>query len=179
MYLTTRLTTYKTYNEDEKEHPIRKHIKSMPEFFEIDNIGTIEVGFEAGYWRKANQIHKWFVENVQEGEDDCKEYYVSREKLKELLGKVNRILDRVKLKTNGKRKVNVIEKGEIVEKKVDKKEIDNKALCKEILPIEEGFFFGGTEYNDWYYKDLERTKEIIERCLNMPEEWEFFYQSSW
>jgi hypothetical protein len=37
-----------------------------------------------GYWRKANQIHKWFVDNVQKGNDDCKEYYVSEEKIKEL-----------------------------------------------------------------------------------------------
>ena len=26
---------------------------------------------EAAYWRKANQIHNWFVENIQDGEDDC------------------------------------------------------------------------------------------------------------
>ena len=29
-----------------------------------------------GYWRKANHIHKWFVDNVQEGIDDYREYYV-------------------------------------------------------------------------------------------------------
>lgn len=23
-------------------------------------------GIEVGYWRKANHIHKWFVDNVQE-----------------------------------------------------------------------------------------------------------------
>jgi|688.fasta_scaffold00184_27 hypothetical protein len=39
-----------------------------------------------GYWRKANQIHQWFVENCQNGEDDCRTTYVSREKLQELLG---------------------------------------------------------------------------------------------
>lgn len=38
-----------------------------------------------GYWRKANAIHKWFVDNVQKGEDDCKSYYVTREQLAELL----------------------------------------------------------------------------------------------
>lgn len=36
------------------------------------------------YWRKANQIHRWFVENVQYGEDDCHEYEVTREQLHEL-----------------------------------------------------------------------------------------------
>lgn len=40
---------------------------------------------EAGYWRKANQIHNWFVENVQKGIDECQESYVSREKLEQLL----------------------------------------------------------------------------------------------
>jgi hypothetical protein len=40
---------------------------------------------EIGYWRKANQIHRWFVDNIQGGKDDCGEYYVDSEKLKELL----------------------------------------------------------------------------------------------
>jgi len=26
---------------------------------------------EAIYWRKSNQIHKWFVDTCQDGEDDC------------------------------------------------------------------------------------------------------------
>lgn len=26
------------------------------------------------YWRKASQIHKWFVDNVQNGVDDCRNY---------------------------------------------------------------------------------------------------------
>lgn len=40
---------------------------------------------EVGYWRKANAIHLWFVENVQGGTDECQEVYVSNENLKELL----------------------------------------------------------------------------------------------
>ena len=47
---------------------------------------------ELAYWRKANQIHKWFVDNVQEGVDNCGEYYVSHEKLQELLDTVNNVL---------------------------------------------------------------------------------------
>ena len=26
---------------------------------------------EVMYWRKANYIHNWFVENIQNGSDDC------------------------------------------------------------------------------------------------------------
>lgn len=33
---------------------------------------------------KLNVIHKWFVDNIQEGEDDCKEYYVDKNRLREL-----------------------------------------------------------------------------------------------
>lgn len=40
---------------------------------------------EMKYWRKANQIHGWFVKNVQNGEDNCREYYVSKEDLNALL----------------------------------------------------------------------------------------------
>jgi hypothetical protein len=44
-----------------------------------------ELKYEGMYWRKANAIHAWFVENVQAGVDDCKEYYVEREQLEELM----------------------------------------------------------------------------------------------
>lgn len=39
---------------------------------------------EVGCWRKANHIHNWFVENVQEGTDDCEGYAVTLENLAEL-----------------------------------------------------------------------------------------------
>lgn len=34
-----------------------------------------------GYWRKANQVHKWFVDNVQEGVDDFTNTAVAEELL--------------------------------------------------------------------------------------------------
>ncbi len=43
----------------------------------------VEVG--VCYWRKANQIHKWFVDTVQNGQDECQDSYVSREQLQNLL----------------------------------------------------------------------------------------------
>lgn len=47
----------------------------------------------AGYWRKANQIHKWFVDNVQNGVDDCGEYPVHKAQLKDLLKLVDTVLE--------------------------------------------------------------------------------------
>lgn len=53
-------------------------------FPELKGKRVKEVIVEALYWRKANAIHKWFVDNCQEGEDDCGNYYVGREQLEEL-----------------------------------------------------------------------------------------------
>lgn len=58
---------------------------------EEDNDKSYYIMTEEIYWRKANQIHRWFVENVQNGVDNCAMYYVSKEslyKLKELCEKV-------------------------------------------------------------------------------------------
>jgi hypothetical protein len=51
-----------------------------------------EVTVRVGYWRKANHIHKWFVDNVQEGKDDCRNYLVPRDHLQELRDTCERVL---------------------------------------------------------------------------------------
>ena len=51
----------------------------------VNDIYGVNVSVNAAYWRKVNAVHKWFVDNVQRGEDDCGEYYVPNSKLKELL----------------------------------------------------------------------------------------------
>jgi hypothetical protein len=48
------------------------------------DIYGVHVEVTCAYWRKSNQIHKWFVDNVQGGNDNCGEYYVSNEKLNQL-----------------------------------------------------------------------------------------------
>jgi hypothetical protein len=52
-----------------------------------------EVIVEAMYWRKSNAIHKWFVDNVQKGVDDCGYYYVSRDQLEALHQLILEVLD--------------------------------------------------------------------------------------
>jgi len=113
-----------------------------------DNLGYIIISFEVGYWRKANAIHRWFVENVQDGRDDCKPYFVSREQLTEL-------------------------------KKICKEVLENKNKAPELLPTQDGFFFGSVEYDEWYYKDIENTIRIIDKCLALPDDYYFEYLSSW
>jgi hypothetical protein len=43
-----------------------------------------------------------------------------------------------------------------------------------------GFFFGDTEYGDWYKEDLRLTIEILDHVLSLPEEeYSIYYQASW
>jgi len=51
-----------------------------------------EVSYRAMYWRKANCIHQWFVDEVQEGEDNCRPYELDREKLVALVDLCKRAL---------------------------------------------------------------------------------------
>jgi hypothetical protein len=103
---------------------------------------------EAGYWRKANAIHDWFVRNVQNGVDDCRNAYVSRENLQELLD-ICRIV------------------------KID------KSKAEQLLPTASGFFFGTTEYDEWYFSNIDSTIEIIEEALSDETADDFEYNSSW
>ena len=74
------------YNEADKETK-EAMVKLFPELKDYLKNGGFtfkEVTAEVGYWRKANAIHNWFVENIQEGNDDCKAYFVGREELGKL-----------------------------------------------------------------------------------------------
>lgn len=53
--------------------------------------GTVKLNVM--YWRKANAIHGWFVQNVQGGKDDCESYYVTREQLQELTKECKKVLN--------------------------------------------------------------------------------------
>ena len=103
---------------------------------------------EVGYWRKANQIHQWFVDNVQNGIDECQSSYASRERLEELLG-------------------------------ICKKIKEDNSLAETLLPTQSGFFFGGTEYDEWYFNDIDSTINILEECLSDEDADDFEYRASW
>lgn len=136
---------------------------------------------EVGYWRKANAIHKWFVENVQDDVDDCDRYEVSKEQLEELLETCIKVRDGLKLVKglveNGRTYENgqwkpIIEEGEYIE---------DPTIAEELLPTQSGFFFGSTNYDQWYMQDITATIEIL---TNVLETTDFdremvVYTSSW
>lgn len=146
LYKKTYVKNWDFMTDEEKHEIVVKRGGKVVESIKPERIAYIVE--QVGYWRKANAIHKWFVDNVQEGEDDCKEYYVDTEKLKELLNECNKVLDK-------------------------------EAEPEDVLPSESGFFFGSTEYDEWYYNDIEQTKKMIEELLAEEETGDFYYRSSW
>jgi hypothetical protein len=85
MYLTAKRYIY-DFDDDGKA--LREQLEDL----EVNGMEVKELSYRAGYWRKANQIHKWFVDNVQEGVDNCGEYLVGITELECLLEKVNEVL---------------------------------------------------------------------------------------
>lgn len=58
------------------------------------SVKTIEYILEdKAYWRKANAIHKWFVDNIQRGVDNCAMYYVSGYRLLDLVDTCKKVLE--------------------------------------------------------------------------------------
>ena len=72
---------------DEENKQFSEIINAMNAHDMVDGeeIPNATVMLRVGYWRKANQVHGWFVKHVQFGNDDCREYYVSRAQLQGLL----------------------------------------------------------------------------------------------
>ena len=84
MYLSGKRYMSKYFDPADAER-----IAKVNEVFGIEgeedgDFGAQEVTFRVSYWRKANAIHKWFVDKCQDGVDECQETWVTREQLQEL-----------------------------------------------------------------------------------------------
>lgn len=135
---------------------------------------------EIGYWRKANAIHAWFVKNCQGGVDECQETELCRGDLQQLLDVCKQVLAVARVVdgkiVNGQ---TLNRAGEWIDNLVDGKAIENAEEVAALLPTQDGFFFGGTGYNEWYLRDVEHTVEILEAALKIGPEWSISYRFSW
>ena len=119
--------------------------------------------------------------NVQNGVDDCGEYEVSKEELEELLDICREVLAASGLVDgkicNGYTFKDGVEEAIIEDGKV----IADSSVAESLLPTTHGFFFGGTDYDEYYYSDIEHTIEVLESTLrDVDFEHEIvFYSSSW
>ena len=81
MYLTRKKFIGANYEHRKVEGliSITSNGKEIP--IDFNKVSYIEES--AAYWRKANAIHNWFVKNVQNVNDDCDLYHVSKENIQE------------------------------------------------------------------------------------------------
>ena len=147
MYLTKKVYVQNWSHQPKEERHTISVKKGGKKRIDINTKKVSYVIEEVGYWRKANAIHQWFVDNCQKGVDDCGDYSVSTENLEKLRGICAEILA-------------------------------NKGKAEELLPTQEGFFFGGTQYDQYYYDDLEMTVKMLDEALK-NDNGEFYYHSSW
>jgi hypothetical protein len=112
-----------------------------------------EISETVGQWRKFNALHRWFVENCQNGEDDCKEYHVDKSQLVDLL--------------------------EVLKQVQEDFDTTGGIKAHELFPAESGFFFGSTEYDECYFDDVKETVVLLEELIQEDGDGDFYYQSSW
>jgi len=160
MYLYLRKSEYHSNSSwrPEEERKLAKYPEELESFErEISERSSASVftyiDYKVGYWRKANAIHKWFVDNCAEGVDKCQDILVSKSKAARLL----EICDLV---------------------------LEDHSQAEEELPTEDGFFFGSQKYDEWYFEDLEYTKDILTKVLdflkaNEDKGYRIVYCASW
>lgn len=177
-------------------------------FDKFGRSNSVEFKTQAAYWRKCNQIHRWFVENVQSGNDDCREYDVEIDQLKslrELCMSILRAVDGQVVRVP-KSKLEEFEKnnGKYGDKlpvfmKIDASNLDGiqgscyhvlskkqREVCESKLPTVRGFFFGSTEFDMWYVYEFATTVMMLDELLADYEKekangsWvHYTYQASW
>jgi hypothetical protein len=123
---------------------------------------SLTVQINVGYWRKANQIHGWFVREVQEGRDECQRSEMTWDKLFELREVCRRVLNSTELVDAEVVSHWTYEGGVKTSHLVPGKLLKNPSLAAELLPPAKGFFFGGDDFDECYWEDLVRTVEIID-----------------
>ena len=165
MYLEIRKDEYRSkYHQDKGSDLALEYPKDITDFIPTPTDLTIsrQTNYKVGYWRKANHIHNWFMQNCAERNeydnpiDDCKPIRITVNNLEKLLDTCKKVLA-------------------------------DHSLASSLLPTQSGFFFGSTEYDEYYFSEIERTIKIIEPVLKFAKhkleiedyDWEVYYQASW
>ncbi len=118
-----------------------------------DTPGNVQtICTEAAYWRKANQIHKWFVDNVQDGKDECQRAYVDRTQLHTLV--------------------------ELCQKVLDKPDSAEEMLPTE-GGFFFGDTEYGEDYMEDLKRTVEMLTEVLDEEKYPSKDWDFHYRSSW
>jgi hypothetical protein len=144
MYLNAKRYLWRVRDEEQE---IAQKISDIG----LDNGGmrVKEVCCEAMYWRKANAIHYWFVQNIQSGADDCREYLVTRDNLRSLLRVCESVLE------------------------------DPSTVDELLPPAEGFFFGSNEIDDWYWDDVKATVGTIQRLLNDVSEDWDFYYASSW
>ena len=152
MYLNKR-TYVQNWPSDKPEDRIEMTLSGNTKGINPDKIKYIIE--EVGYWRKADAIHGWIVNNCADGVDDCQPIPMTKKKLAELHKLACLVLG-------------------------SKDDPNAEQIALKNLPPTQGFFFGSTEIGDWYWEDIKDTVNILANVLKCDfSKSEIEYQANW
>ena len=107
---------------------------------------------QIGYFRKFNALHGYIVKTFADGVDECQEILLHKKDIEQ----IKKVLD------------------EVLEANTEEK-------AKEILPTQSGFFFGSTDYDEFYFEDVKDAADLMQNFLDNFdfESYQLVYQASW
>lgn len=159
MYFYARKTTYKSFSK--WDNPERANEVNYPEDLKIfsdyiydRNFKSVqtETSYQIGYFRKFNALHSYIVKTFADGIDNCQDIYLYKEDVEQ----IKKILD-------------------------DVLEANTEEKAKELLPTQSGFFFGGTDYDEYYFEDVKDAADLMQNILDNFdfENYQLVYEASW
>ena len=121
----------------------------------LKNVRYIEEVF--GEFRKFNALHGYVVDNFGGGRDECQVIYLDIDDL-----------------------IQIHEMLSLVQESLS---IGDKVIAGQTLPPKEGFFFGSTEIDKWYEKDVKEAVEVFSKIIEehsiVGYNASYSYQASW
>ena len=159
MYFYARKSTYKSFSKwdepdraNEANYP--EDLKTFSDYICGRNFKSVqtEATYQIGYFRKFNALHSYIVKTFADGIDECQAILLHKEDVEQ----IKKVLDDVL-------KANTVEK------------------AKELLPTQSGFFFGGTDYDEYYFEDVKDAADLMQNFLDNFdfESYQLVYQASW
>jgi hypothetical protein len=143
----------KRYSVDVKQGGFNSKIKPERISYIIEQVG---------YWRKFNALHGYIVDTFASGEDNCQQIYLDNYSLIQILDTLKQAKD-------------ILDSDASDEEKSDK--------LSDVFPTAEGFFFGSTDYEDYYAECVDNAilllSDLIDECDDDNYSYSFYYQASW
>ena len=151
MYFYARKSTYKSF--DEANYP--EDLKTFSDYICNRNFKSVqtEATYQIGYFRKFNALHSYIVKTFADGIDECQEILLYKEDVEQ----IKKVLD------------DVLNAHQQVEK------------AKELLPTQSGFFFGGTDYDEYYFEEAKVAADLMQSFLDNFDfdKYQLIYEASW